>query len=130
MLKPAGRPVNPPTATLILFERFYRAFLVAGAHTARPPLEYDVDKHVPLFKLRLVNGQSIGPLPLRNLWSRACHSDNVSVSRQMERLGTKGQTSYLLHGPANMADLNSVEARLRVLVDDSKLLGSISALHH
>lgn len=89
-----------------------------------------MDKHVPLFKLRLVNGQSIGPSSLRHLWSRACHSDNVSVSRQHERMGTQRQSSYLLHGPANMADLHAIEARLRVLVDDSKLLGSISALHH
>ncbi len=89
-----------------------------------------MDKHVPLFRLRLVSGQSIGPKPLRNLWARACSSDDVSVSRQLARFGANNQTSYLLHGPANMGDLRSVEQRLRALVDNSKLLASISALHN
>ncbi len=89
-----------------------------------------MDKHVPLFKLRLVNGQSIGPKPLHNLWARACSSDNVSVSRQSARFGANQQTSYLLQGPANTADLLAIERRLRELVENSKLLGSISALHN
>ncbi|HJR73636.1 MAG TPA: hypothetical protein VJ806_08355 [Luteimonas sp.] len=88
-----------------------------------------MDKHVPLFKLRLVSGQSIGPGPLRNLWARACSSNDVSVSRQAARLGANKQTSYLLQGPANTPDLHSVEQRLRALMDNSKLIGSVSALH-
>lgn len=88
-----------------------------------------MDKHVPLFKLRLVSGQSIGPGPLRNLWARACSSDDVSVSRQATRLGANKQTSYLLQGPASTPDLQSVEQRLRTLMDNSKLIGSVSALH-
>ncbi len=89
-----------------------------------------MDKHVPLFKLRLVSGQSIGPKPLRSLWAQACSSDNVSVSRQAARLGANKQTSYLLQGPANTPDLHSIEQRLRRLIDNFKLTGSISALHN
>lgn len=89
-----------------------------------------MEKHVPLFKLRLNTGQSIGPQHLKSLWSRACGSSNVSVSRQAVRAGPPDKPSYLLHGPANMADLPSVEHRLRSLIVESKLSGSISAVHN
>lgn len=89
-----------------------------------------MEKHVPLFKLRLNAGQSIGPQNLRTLWSRACGSNNVSVSRQILRGGPADKPSYLLHGPANTADLPSIEQRLRTLIGESKLSGSISPVHN
>lgn len=88
-----------------------------------------MDKHVALFRFKLNSGQSVGPVALRALWSRACESNDVSVSRQASRFGGGTQTSYLLHGPANIADLRNVEQRLRTLINESKLVGTISPLH-
>jgi len=92
--------------------------------------ERPVDKHVPLFKVRLIAGQSIGPQSLRSLWSKACGSNDVSVSRQAVRGGPAEKPNYLLHGRADTADLPAIEKRLRALVAESNLSGSISAMHH
>ncbi len=89
-----------------------------------------MDKHVPLFKLRLNAGQSIGPRSLRSLWSKACGSSDVSVTRQTFRTGPTEKPSYLLHGPAGMADLVTIEQRLRDLIGETRLSGSVSAVHH
>lgn len=85
-------------------------------------------EHVPLFKFNLGNGQSIGPSALRTLWSRACESRDVSVSRQAARTGGTRNT-YLLHASPRLKDLPSIEARLRLLMDESRLPGILTAVH-
>jgi hypothetical protein len=70
--------------------------------------------HTVLFHLRLNKGQSIGPSALRKLWSTACGSDDVSVSRTTygSDYGGAGNT-YSLYGPPGIANLQGIETRLR-----------------
>lgn len=86
--------------------------------------------HVALFKFNLGSGQSIGPGALRTLWARACESTDISVSRQTYRAGSGTKNTYLLHASPRLKDLPLVEARLRMLMDQSKLLGTLTAVHH
>ena len=86
--------------------------------------------HVALFKFNLSSGQSIGPVALRSLWSRACESADISVSRQTYRNGAGTKNTYLLHASPRLKDLPLVETRLRLLMNESKLLGTLTAVHH
>lgn len=85
--------------------------------------------HVALFKFQLGNGRGIGPDALRSLWSRACGSTDISVSRQTHRNGFGARDTYLLHGSPRLKDLAIVEARLRHLLDESRLPGTLLAVH-
>ena len=69
---------------------------------------------IPLFHFRLSGGHSIGHRELLRLWSAACHSATVSVSRAEFR-GSAFQTGhvYSLLGPARMEDMHDVEHRMR-----------------
>lgn len=87
-----------------------------------------MENHVALFKFHLSSGQSIGPSALRTLWSRACHSPDISVSRQTHRNGFNAKDTYLLHGSPRLKDLPQVEARLRSLMSESGLAGTLTAV--
>jgi hypothetical protein len=83
--------------------------------------------HVPLFRFRLSNGQSIGPLALRRLWSSACGSDDINVTRETRDAGHGTQShTYSLCGPAKIANLPTIEARLRRLLDEMALTATIT----
>ena len=84
---------------------------------------------VPLFLFRLNNGQSIGPSALRRLWSDACGTNDVMVSRETRdsALGAPIHT-YTLSGPANVNVLN-IEGRLRRLFADAALTATITPMH-
>ena len=58
--------------------------------------------HVPLFRLRLGSGGSIGPVALKRVWSSAAQSSMVSVSREAVGRGGSHYT-YILSGPAHLA---------------------------
>lgn len=86
--------------------------------------------HVALFKLHLGNGQSIGPSALRSLWSRACLSIDVSVSRRTrQRFGYGDTDTYSMCGSPRLTNLPQIEARLRGLLDESRLIGTLTAIH-
>jgi hypothetical protein len=72
---------------------------------------------VPLFQFRLRNGMSIGPTALRRIWTTASGLNDVTVSRELRRIGTERTDHvYSLSGPANMFDLPMVETKLRNLL--------------
>ena len=75
---------------------------------------------VPLFQFRLRNGASIGPTALRRIWTTASGSTEVTVARELRRIGTERTDHvYSLSGPANLYDLPTVETRLRDLLQDA-----------
>jgi len=75
---------------------------------------------VPIFRLRLRNGASIGPATLKRLWSIAAASDEIAVSREAIRLGdTRGVHAYVVSGPSHLANLTSVETELRRLLQEA-----------
>lgn len=85
--------------------------------------------HVPLFLFRLSNGQSIGPAALRRLWSNACGTEDVVVSRQTRDSGHGAPIhTYTLSGPTNVNVLN-IEGRLRQLFADAALTATITPMH-
>lgn len=69
---------------------------------------------VPIFKLRLHNGGSIGPDLLKEIWASAVGSERVGVARTST--GPSGVMSYVVTAPATPADVCSVEKRLRFLL--------------
>lgn len=105
----------------ILFQKI-RAFgdptdLNASIRIA-PPRERTANC-VPVFRLRLRNGGSIGPSALKRIWSIAAASNDVTVSRESSRLGSaRSPFVYVMSGPAQLADLNAVETRLRGLLQE------------
>lgn len=75
---------------------------------------------VPLFQFRLRNGISIGPKALRRIWTTASGSSDVTVARELRRIGTERMDHvYSLSGPPNLLDLPTVETRLRQLLQDA-----------
>jgi hypothetical protein len=73
--------------------------------------------HIPLFQFRLSSGQSIGPQALRRLWSTACRTEDVTVSREIRKVGYGRQGHvYSLCGSPKMPDLPDIEVRLRNLL--------------
>lgn len=88
-----------------------------------------MSRHVPLFLFRLSNGQSIGPSALRRLWSSACGTDDVTVSRETRETGINAPVhTYTLCGPAS-TNLSNIEGRLRRLLADAALTASITSMH-
>lgn len=86
-------------------------------------------KHqIAMFRFTLANGQSIGPVPLRELWQRCCGTSDVSVGRHAESFGGH-RVTYSLYAPQQLPDLEQVEKRLRRLLDERKLSASVTRLH-
>jgi hypothetical protein len=86
--------------------------------------------YIPLFRFRLGTGQSIGPTALRRLWSTACGSDDVNVTRETRDAGYGEQShTYSLCGPSNTANLANIEARLRRLLAATALTATITLTH-
>ena len=71
---------------------------------------------VPIFRLRLYNGGSIGPAILKRLWALALGSEDVGVARDSHTNG--GAASYLVSATSMPIDLISVETRLRHLLQE------------
>lgn len=67
-----------------------------------------------LFHFRLSGGHSIGRRELLRLWSAACRSSEVAVSRVESGAG-HGQVGhiYSLFGPSRIPDLHDIENRMR-----------------
>jgi hypothetical protein len=74
--------------------------------------------HIALFSFRLSGGRSIGPSALRKLWSSACDSDDVKVSRVTSGQGDTVHTYSLCASPRT-ANLQAVEIRLRGLLEQT-----------
>ena len=68
----------------------------------------------PIFRLRLYNGLSIGPVALKCLWSTAMGSEDVGVARDVQT--NLGATTYFVSAPTMPRDVASVEIRLRELL--------------
>lgn len=86
-------------------------------------------KHqIAMFKFTLGNGQSIGPAALQKLWERCCGTTNVSVGRQAESFGGN-RVTYSLYASQHLPDLETVERRLRHMLDDGKFAASLIPLH-
>jgi hypothetical protein len=78
-----------------------------------------MSNHVVMFRFRLSDRQTIGPAALRELWSAACCSNDVKVSRVASgaSYGDRGY-AYSLWAAPNTPDLRIVETRLqRLLVE-------------
>ncbi len=74
--------------------------------------------------LRLNSKQSIGPETLQELWSNACESNGVSVTRERTDHGV----SYGLHAAAGLGNPRRAELRMRQLLEDAGYVFSLSAL--
>ena len=74
--------------------------------------------HIALFSFRLTGAQSIGPGSLRKMWSSACESDNVRVSRVSYGRGGTAHTYSLCASP-RIANLAAIEIRLRRLLEET-----------
>lgn len=88
-----------------------------------------MNNHVEFFKLHLVDGQSIGPAALRTLWSRACESNDISVSRQSRRTAYGMKDVYSLSASPRMRDQPMIESRLKMLLLESRLTASVTSVH-
>ena len=73
-----------------------------------------------LFHFRLSGGHGIGRRELLKLWSVACCSSDVAVSRAESR-GVLGPTAhtYSLFGPTKNLDVFSVERRMREALEQA-----------
>ena len=66
-----------------------------------------------LFHFRLSGGHGIGRVELLKLWSAACHSVDVAVSRVDSGNANGGSAhTYSLFGPAKQPNIYEVEARM------------------
>jgi hypothetical protein len=85
----------------------------------RPSRSKPAGSMLPIFRIRLRNGGSIGPGPLRRVWSLALGSQNVSVSRNEGRLGrAPAYQTYIVSAIAVPSDMKSLETTLRRLLQD------------
>ncbi len=88
-----------------------------------------MSKHqIALFTFTLGKGESIGPVPLRELWMRASGTNQASVGRKLLD-GNADRPVYTLYGPQSIGDLRGVELRLRSLLEAAHLRASLSVLH-
>ena len=67
-----------------------------------------------LFHFRLNGGHGIGRVELLRIWSTACCSKDVAVSR-VESGSNCGQAAhtYSLFGPARILNMHDIETRMR-----------------
>ena len=77
---------------------------------------------VPIFRLRLHNGRSIGPALLKRLWALAAGAEEVGVARDGH--GPAGSSSYIVSATSVPPDVATVESRLRRLLQEK-----LSAAH-
>jgi len=78
-----------------------------------------VKSMVPIFRLRLRNGASIGPTLLKRLWSLAAGCEDVSVARDAVRPGHASiHHTYVVSAHSAPADVATVESNLRRLLQD------------
>jgi hypothetical protein len=74
---------------------------------------------LPIFRLRLRNGVSIGPTLLKRIWSLAAGSENVSVARDAGRPGQASlHHTYVVRAACAPADVATVESNLRRLLQE------------
>jgi hypothetical protein len=74
---------------------------------------------VPILRLRLRNGSSIGPTVLKRLWSLASGSDEVRVFRDLGASGNAAvHHTYVVSGPARLLGSVLVENNLRRLLQE------------
>jgi hypothetical protein len=74
---------------------------------------------LPIFRLRLRNGASIGPVLLKRLWSVAAGSEEVGVSRDIGRPGHASiHHTYVVSAPGIPWDVAAVETSLRHLLQE------------
>lgn len=67
---------------------------------------------VALFHFRLGASDGIGRIQLLNLWSAACESKEVAVSREESGSGHGKTHTYSLLGPSKNLNITEVEHRL------------------
>lgn len=68
---------------------------------------------VALLHFRLNAAQGIGRVELLRLWSQACRSTDVAVSRAESGQGHGRTHTYSLFGPARNLDIQDVENRIQ-----------------
>lgn len=74
---------------------------------------------LPIFRLRLRNGASVGPVLLKRLWSLAAESEEVSVSRDAGRPGHESANHmYIVSATGVPRDVATVETNLRRLLQE------------
>jgi len=86
--------------------------------------------YIALFRFRLSEGQSIGPIALRKLWSTACGTSDVKVSRAASGPGYGAQShTYSLCAPPKTVNLAAIEVRLRRLLAEMALTATLTLTH-
>lgn len=89
----------------------------ASVHTGYPKQAKLMSEYVAMFRFRLSNGLTIGPKTLRRLWSMACCSNNVSVTRMISGPGYGDQGHvYSLWAVSSVRDLRWVETEMERLL--------------
>jgi hypothetical protein len=74
---------------------------------------------LPIFRLRLRNGASIGPVLLKRLWMLATGSEEVSVARDAGRPSHASvHAMYIVSAPSVPRDVVMVETDLRRLLQE------------
>lgn len=82
-----------------------------------------------VFILHLSSRQSIGPHDLQAMWSSACGSPDVGVSRNAPPTRDPSRPSYGLWA-GNAFDRTSAERRLRTMLDARGYFFSLTGIIH
>lgn len=82
-----------------------------------------------VFILHLSPRQSIGPQDLHALWSSACRTTDVAVSRNAPPMRDPSRPSYGLWA-GNAFDRDSAEKRLRMMLDARGYFFSLTGIIH
>ncbi|HWU52649.1 MAG TPA: hypothetical protein VN153_07505 [Tahibacter sp.] len=77
------------------------------------------------FQFRLAPGSSVGPALLKRVWWAAAQTPHIEVSRAARHQADG--FIYSLSAPVNLADVASVETRLRTLLD-RHVAGAVNTL--
>ena len=87
--------------------------------TTTLPRRYKPSTMLPIFRLRLRNGVSIGPTLLKRLWSLAAESEAVSVSRDVGRPGQASvHHTYVVSATGVPYNVAATETNLRRLLQE------------
>lgn len=86
-----------------------------------------MSNHIQWFQLNVTNGQSIGPAALREIWSRAAESNEISVSRRSRERNVGNTDIYAFLASPRLKNVSQVEIRLRQLLGESRLIGTLIA---